>query len=268
VNDQAGYEDVVRLACLAISLGALLAWETLAPRRPRRALSRRWPNVGLFVVDSVLLRLLGIASLGGAALFADDLGWGLLNQFDAPAPVEFIAAFVLLDLGMYVQHRLFHGPKWLWRLHAVHHADTEFDVTTGLRFHPGEMVVSFALKAAVIVAIGASLWAVIAFEAMLNAASLFTHANVRLSPRADAALRMLVVTPEMHRIHHSTARDEHNRNFGFLFIWWDRWFRSYRAEARLPQRTMPIGLDYNRHAESQTLLALMIQPFTRPNSDS
>src|SRR5262249_8714453 len=147
---------------------ALLVAETFVPRRRRRAPTHRWPNVGLFVADTIVLRVLGIASLSGAALFAGDLDWGLLNQFAAPAPVEFGIAIVLQDLGMYVQHRLFHGPRWLWRLHAVHHTDVEFDVTTGIRFHPGEMVVSYALKALVVVAVGASAWAVVAFEVLLN----------------------------------------------------------------------------------------------------
>jgi len=262
VIDPLHSEPLLRAACFALSIGVLIAAETFAPRRRRRRLSRIWPNAGLFVVNGLGARLLGISSLGVVAATAAANGWGLFDRYDAPPWVEMPLSLVLLDFGMYVQHRLFHRLRWLWRLHAVHHADTEFDVTTGIRFHPGEIVVSFALKALVVIAAGASVWSVVIFEVMLSSASLFTHANLRLPSTVDAALRNLVVTPDMHRTHHSAERDEYNSNFGFLLIWWDRWLGTYRARSRAAQDTMPIGLDDYRRPDQQTLTASILQPLS------
>ena len=254
-------ESLVRAACFALSIGVLIAAEAFAPRRARRRLSQRWPNVALLVLNGGVTRVLGLSSLGVIAATAAANGWGLFNQIAAPKWFELPGSVVLLDFGMYVQHRLFHRVPWLWRLHAVHHVDTEFDVTTGIRFHPGEIVVSFALKAAVVIAAGASVWSVLVFEVVLSAASLFTHSNVRVPSAVDASLRSLVVTPDMHRTHHSIERDEYNSNFGFLVIWWDRWLGTYRRHSRGAQDTMPIGLVEYRRPDQQTLAAAITQPF-------
>lgn len=259
--DPLHFEPLIRAALFALTIGALIAAETFAPQRMRRAWVRRWPNVALFALDGAVVRLLGLSSLGLVAAAAAANGWGLFNRFAAPPWIELPVSVVLLDLGMYVQHRMFHRAPWLWRLHAVHHADMEFDVTTGIRFHPGEIVVSFALKAVVAIAVGASVWSVVVFEVVLSTASLFTHANVRLPVAVDASLRSLVVTPDMHRTHHSTERDEYNSNFGFLVIWWDRWLGTYRARSRNAQDTMPIGLAEYRYTDQQTLTAAIVQPF-------
>jgi sterol desaturase/sphingolipid hydroxylase (fatty acid hydroxylase superfamily) len=161
---------------------------------------------------------------------------------------------------------VFHWLPWLWRLHAVHHSDTSFDVTTGVRFHIGEVLVSFALKTLVVLALGASIWSVIAFETLLSSASLFTHSNVRFSTGTDAALRSIVVTPDVHLVHHSVECDEHNCNFGFLLIWWDRLFGSYRTMPRGDPQSMPIGLSDFRDDGAQRLGALLIQPFSPPHT--
>jgi sterol desaturase/sphingolipid hydroxylase (fatty acid hydroxylase superfamily) len=266
VIDPIDDESLLRAVCFAASISALLTAEALAPRRPRRAPQRAWPNVGLFVLDGIVARVAAASSLGVVAVAAGANGWGFFNRFAAPTWLALPLTVLLLDLGMYVQHRLFHRLRWLWRLHAVHHADTEFDVTTGIRFHPGEIVVSFALKALVVVAAGASAWSVVVFEMVLSSASLFTHANLRLPPAVDATLRNLIVTPEMHRTHHSIERDEYNSNFGFLLIWWDRWLGTYRARSRAAQDAMPIGLADYRGAEQQTLAALLLQPLSATNS--
>jgi len=253
-------ESLVRAVFFALSIGALIGAETFAPRRSPRRLSQRWPNAALFVLNGGVGRVLGLSSLGVVAATAAAHGWGLFNRISAPPWFELPFSVVLLDFGMYVQHRLFHRVPWLWRLHAVHHADTEFDVTTGIRFHPGEIVVSFALKVAVVIAVGASVWSVVVFEVVLSTASLFTHSNVHLPAAIDASLRSLVVTPDMHRTHHSIERDEYNSNFGFLIIWWDRWLGTYRARSHGAQDTMSIGLSAYRRPDQQTLWAAIIQP--------
>ena len=195
-----------------------------------------------------------------ATVAANVRHWGLFAQIDAPDLLETSADIIALDASVYLQHRLFHGLPWLWRLHAVHHSDTSFDLTTGIRFHPGEAVTSFAMKAATVVILGASPWAVLVFEVLLSTASLFTHTNVRIPRRVDAALRRLIVTPEMHRVHHSVARDEQNSNFGFLLVWWDKVFGSYRAAGRLDSASMQIGLRDLRNSAAQSFAALLRQP--------
>lgn len=262
VNDPLAYEPGIRALAFCVTTAALILAEAHRPRRPRRGLRQMWQNVGLLLANTVAVRLVSATSLAGFAVIATANGWGLLNRFDAPSWAEFGIAVVALDLNMYVQHRLFHWLPWLWRLHAVHHSDTWFDVSTGVRFHVGEILVSFAIKLLVVLALGASVWAVIVFEALLSAASLFTHANVRLAKSLDTTLRYMLVTPDVHRVHHSTEYDEHNRNFGFLLIWWDRLFRSYRAIPRGDPQTMPIGLSEFRAEPDQRLVSLFVQPFS------
>jgi sterol desaturase/sphingolipid hydroxylase (fatty acid hydroxylase superfamily) len=237
------------------------------PRREQRPWRGVGSNVLLFVTNTVLVRLLSATSLVGASVFAATQDIGLLNVTVLPTAVGFVVAIVALDFGMYVQHRLFHVIGWLWRFHAVHHSDTCFDLTTGIRFHPVEMVVSLFVKMLFVVLLGASPLAVVGFEILLSSASLFTHSNVGLPVRVDAQLRRAIVTPDMHRIHHSTLPIEHNRNFGFLISWWDRWLGSYAAEPESGHEAMTIGLDVFRGSREQSYGGLLGQPFRAASSE-
>jgi sterol desaturase/sphingolipid hydroxylase (fatty acid hydroxylase superfamily) len=235
----------VRLAAFLGVFAAMAAWEALCPRRarlfPRRV---RWvSNFGMAALNTVLVRLLFPVAAVGFASVAAERGWGLLNAFDAPFWLSFGLSLLLLDMAIYFQHVMFHAVPLLWRLHRVHHADPDFDVTTGSRFHPIEMALSMGVKLAAIALIGAPAAAVLAFEVLLNACAMFNHANVRLPSRVDAALRRVMVTPDMHRIHHSMAMVEANSNYGFNLACWDRLFGTYRAEASLPQERMAIGVE-------------------------
>ena len=255
-------EPWLRSCLFVASVSALGIAERVSPRRPGRSVRGLVVNAALLFVDTLVARVVAATSLIGLAVTAQSMQWGLLTHVTVPAWLEFGIAIVLLDASMYLQHRLFHWVPWLWRLHAVHHSDTEFDVTTGIRFHPGEILVSLAIKAAVVIALGASPWAVLAFETLLSSASLFEHSNVRIGPRLDALLRRMIVTPDVHRVHHSVDRGEHNSNFGFLLLWWDRLFGSYRGSPRDDPRTMQIGLAAFRADTDQRFDALLMQPFS------
>ena len=261
VDELAQLEPTLRAAVFITTVAMLVAAERLRPRRTFRP----WPmikaNVGLLITDTLIVRLVSTTSLVGLAFYAADQGWGVLNVTTGPVWLEFIVAVVILDLVLYTQHRVLHWLPWLWRLHSVHHADPAFDVTTGVRFHPGEILVSLAIKALAVLAIGASPMATLVFEILLSSASLFTHANVALPPRFETRLRQLIVTPEMHRVHHSHDPEEHNRNYGFLISAWDRLFGSYRGEAALPQERMHIGLNEVPEIEAQKLGAMLALPF-------
>jgi len=240
----------------------MAAWEFAAPRRVQ-AIGRlsRWPhNLGLLIVDTLLVRVLFPAAALGAAVFSQTRGWGLLNLVAAPAWLEVVLALIVLDLAIYAQHVLFHRAPVLWRLHRVHHADLEFDVTTGVRFHPVEIVLSMLFKLALVTALGASPLAVLAFEVLLNATTMFNHANVRMPVAADRVLRWFVVTPDMHRVHHSILRRETDSNFGFNIPWWDRLFGTYRAQPEAGHDGLTIGLDSFRSRSELRLDRLLLQP--------
>src|SRR5437667_1965990 len=201
------FEGAIRLAAFVAVFAAVALWEALAPRRTRSCWRRaRWPhNLGLLPVAGALVRVLVPGAALAVAMTAAGSGWGLLNALALPGWAAIAAGIALLDLAIYFQHVMFHAVPALWRLHRVHHADLEFDVTTGTRFHPIEILISTAIKCAVIAAIGASAIAVLVFEVLLNATAMFNHANARLPERLDRRLRWLVVTPDMHRVHHSAA---------------------------------------------------------------
>jgi sterol desaturase/sphingolipid hydroxylase (fatty acid hydroxylase superfamily) len=264
------HELAVRLGAFFAIFALMALWEAAAPRRARLFSRRaRWPNnLALVVLNGVVVRLaFPVAAVGFAALAAER-GWGLLNAFEVPAWVAIPAAVIVLDLAIYLQHVMFHAVPVLWRLHRVHHADPDFDVTTGARFHPIEIVLSMLIKLAVISVLGAPAVAVLAFEIVLNAAAMFNHANVRLPSGADRILRWFLVTPDMHRIHHSVEVDETNSNFGFNLPWWDRLFGTYREAARLPQERMTIGVQgLGGYAQCVRLPGLLVIPFQGAGTD-
>lgn len=219
--DLLAHEPAFRLTVFLGVLAAMALAEVAAPRR-RREIPRllRWTNnFGLVLIDTALVRLVFPLAAVGLALTLESRGVGLLNEWQVPSWVAVFIGIVALDLAIYVQHVLFHAVPALWRLHRVHHADLEFDVTTGLRFHPLEILLSMAIKLGVVAALGPPAIAVLLFEILLNATSLFNHANLRLPRRVDAVLRLLVVTPDMHRVHHSIHPEETNSNFGFNLPW-------------------------------------------------
>jgi sterol desaturase/sphingolipid hydroxylase (fatty acid hydroxylase superfamily) len=257
------HEPAIRLGAFAGILAAMALWELFAPRRPQ-AIGRatRWPgNLGIVVIDSLLVRLVFPTAAVGVALIAEARGWGLLHAWEVPAWLATVAGVIALDLAIYLQHVLFHAVPVLWRLHRMHHADLEFDVTTGVRFHPIEILLSMGIKLGVVVALGTPAMAVLVFEVLLNAISMFNHGNVRLPARLDRMLRWVVVTPDMHRVHHSVAPRETNSNFGFNLPWWDRLFGTYRAQPAAGHDRMTIGIDQFRDPRDLRLDRMLIQPF-------
>ena len=256
-------EAFIRLACFFGVLAAMAGWEALAPRRSR-SVSRlaRWPNnLGIVVVDTLLVRLLFPTLAIGMALLAAERDWGLFNNLVVPYWLAVLVSVVLLDLAIYFQHVMFHAVPALWRLHRMHHADLDFDVTTGVRFHPIEILLSMGLKIMIVVALGTPALAVLIFEVLLNATSMFNHGNVRIPRGLDRVLRWLVVTPEMHRVHHSILARETNSNFGFNLPWWDRLFGTYRAQPQAGHEAMTIGIEQFRDPKFLRLDRLLVQPF-------
>jgi len=247
-----------------LGLFALMAvWETLGPRRTR-LLPRmgRWPgNIGVALLDTLLTRLVAPAGAVGFALLADTRHWGMLHQIDLRAWVEGVIAFAILDLAIYLQHRLVHAVPVLWRFHRMHHADVDLDVTSGARFHPAEILLSLGIKFVVITALGAPAVAVLLFEVVLNGTAMFNHSNVRIPLLLEKTARWLVVTPDMHRVHHSVLRRETDSNFGFNFPWWDRLFGTYRSEPEAGHEGMKLGLEEFRDPRELRLDRLLTQPF-------
>jgi sterol desaturase/sphingolipid hydroxylase (fatty acid hydroxylase superfamily) len=263
-------ELIVRLGAFASGFLVIALWEMMAPRRAR-SLDRlsRWPgNVGVVVLDTLLVRVLFPTATVGVALMAEARGWGLFNLLSLPAAVSVIASVLLLDLAIWAQHALFHWLPILWRLHRMHHADLDVDVTTGIRFHPLEILLSLFIKFAVVTTLGAPALAVLIFEVLLNLSSMFNHANIRLAPRLDRIARLLVVTPDMHRVHHSISRLETDSNFGFNFPWWDRLFGTYRAQPEAGHDAMIIGIEGFRDTRELRLDRLLLQPFRGPEPPS
>ena len=247
-------------------LVAMMLWELAAPRR-RLEVPRviRWSNnLALVVIDTAILRLAFPVLAMGLAGLAQDKGWGLFNVVTLPIWAEVVAAVLILDLAIYLQHVVFHAVPGLWRLHRMHHADLDFDTTTGLRFHPAEIVLSMAIKLAVVGAIGAPPVAVLAFEVILNATSLFNHGNVRLPPSLDRVLRLVLVTPDMHRVHHSSDPRETNSNFGFSVPWWDRLLGTYLAQPAKGHERMEVGIEQFRTERDLWLDRMLIQPLRGP----
>lgn len=260
------HEGVLRLGSFGAALLVLAALQWRWPARgDSRPAARQWTNLSLVAIDTLVLRVLFPVLAVGFAMTVDTRGDGLFGALHWPGWLEFVLAVVLLDLAIYWQHRLHHAIPWLWRLHRVHHSDTGFDVSTGVRFHPLEIALSMAIKLGLVRLLGPPAAAVVVFELLLSLGSLATHTDCALPAGLDRRLRWLLVTPSMHRIHHSVLRDEHDRNYGFHLSLWDRLFGSYRAAPVRMETTMPIGLPVFREPAQQRLLALLWQPF-RPRS--
>ncbi|XKH60664.1 sterol desaturase family protein [Halomonas sediminis] len=255
-------EPLIRGAVFAFVLLAMALWEIAARRRPQRIQRRqRWPsNLAIVALDTLVVRLVFPLAAVGASLVAAERGWGLFNMIAAPMWLALIVSVVVLDLAIYFQHRLFHAVPWLWRLHRMHHADLEFDVTTGLRFHPLEILVSMGIKLVVVALLGAPALAVLIFEMLLNATSMFNHGNVRLPNWLDRRLRLLVVTPDMHRVHHSIVRRETDSNFGFSVSWWDRLFGTYRDQPAAGHLNMTIGIEDFRKSRTYDWIVCFSSP--------
>src|SRR6516162_944320 len=258
-------EPILRLGCFFGVLVLMTLWEVLTPRRPRsiRRLLRWSNNLGLVVLNTLLVRLLFPLAGVGMAFHAQTMGWGLFNIVAPSAWLAIAGAVLLLDLTIYGQHVMLHAVPLLWRLHRMHHADLEFDVTTGLRFHPGEIVVSMLIKLAAVLVLGPTPIAVLIFEVVLNATSMFNHGNVQVPAGLDRVLRLFVVTPDMHRVHHSIDRRETDSNFGFNVPWWDRLFGTYRAQPALGHDRMTLGIDRFREPRELWLDRMLWQPLRR-----
>ena len=259
-------ESVIRLGIFLSAFAFLAVWERITPKRAR-SFTRwvRWPsNLGIAVLNTILLRVLFPVAAIGLAVVAEQREWGLLNNLDLPSWLAVFIAVILLDLAIYLQHVLFHAVPLFWRLHRMHHTDLDFDVTTAIRFHPIEILLSMGIKMAVVAALGAPALSVLIFEVLLNATAMFNHGNIRIPTGIDKILRLFVVTPDMHRVHHSIIRYETNSNFGFNFPWWDRVFGTYRAQPEAGHENMTIGIEQFREDKELRIDKLLTQPFRGP----
>jgi sterol desaturase/sphingolipid hydroxylase (fatty acid hydroxylase superfamily) len=263
VESLADAEPILRLAAFAVIFAAVGLWESARPRR-RRCFARtaRWPhNLGLLAIDIVVAWLIAPGAAIAVAIAAENGHWGLLNNVSLPAWGAVVVAVILLDLAIYFQHVMFHAVPILWRLHRVHHVDLDFDLMTGIRFHPFEILLSVLIKCAAVTAIGAPAAAVVVFEILLNVTAMFNHANASVPARAERWLRWFVVTPDTHRVHHSIRYDESSSNFGFNLPWWDRLFGTYKPEPGAGHEAMIIGVDVLRDPGERRLARLLLQPF-------
>ena len=255
-------EVLLRLSVSVGLLSVFVVWEWLAPRR-RVAAHRgvRWSgNLGIQLIDALVLRLFFPGAAVGVAVWLQHQDIGVLAWLELPFVLEALISLLVLDLAVYVQHVFAHRWPWLWRLHRMHHSDLHLDATSGLRFHPLEILLSMVWKSLVLVALGAPPAAVLLFELALNGTAIFNHANIRLPARWDRKLRWVVVTPDMHRVHHSIYRQETNSNYGFNLPWWDRCFGTYREQPRDGHADMRIGIPQFRQFPESRLDRLLLQP--------
>lgn len=257
-------EALIRVSFFATVFAIVAILEVLTPRRVRTASkSRRWvSNLTLITLNPLSVRLVFPILPVGVALLASERSWGLLNNINLPSFLEVAIGVLALDLTVYLQHVLHHAIPLLWRLHMVHHADLDYDLTTGLRFHPIEIIVSMALKLAAIMMLGPPALAVLIFEVTLNATAMFNHSNINIPAASDRLIRLFLVTPEMHRVHHSVVIRETNSNYGFAFPWWDRIFGTYQNQPAAGHNMMSLGLSQFRDIKKQTPLQLLIMPFS------
>ncbi len=259
-------EAWLRIGVFLTILAAMAFWETILPKRPWKSRRRiRWTHhLVLSAVNTAVVRIALPVTVAAYALHLESIGFGLLNVLGLPAWIKVVCAILLLDLAIYAQHVLFHKIPLFWRLHRMHHTDLDFDVTTGIRFHPLEILLSMAIKFAIVALIGAPATAVVIFEIILNATSMFNHGNVRLHPGADRILRLFIVTPDMHRVHHSVIRRETDSNFGFNVPWWDRIFGTYNKAPEAGHDGMTIGLEIFADVSETRVDRLITQPFRNP----
>ncbi len=260
-------ESFARLISFAVALGVLTVFEVIFPRRPLNdSKNRRWfENITMTVFNTGVIRIFALFLPLLPAYLAINLEGaeqGLLNIIALPYTVKIIIAVLLLDLIIYLQHIMFHAVPLLWRLHMMHHSDLDFDLTTALRFHPVEIVISLFIKMGAVYVLGAPFLSVVIFEIVLNTAAMFNHSNIAIHPLADSIIRTLIVTPDMHRVHHSVRINETNSNFGFNFSFWDRIFGTYKPQPVGSHTSMTIGLSHNRKVERVNFLRLLLMPFT------
>ena len=257
-------EAKIRLISFVVVYLGVAVWEIVSPKRQLLdSKSRRWlHNLGIILLDNLVLRLLLPGMVIAVAVAAAQSNWGLLNYLDLPTFMAIIIGVLVLDLIIYLQHLMFHAVPLFWRLHMVHHTDLDIDVSTGLRFHHLEILVSVGIKMAAVAALGPPVIAVLIFEVLLNGTSLFNHGNIRLTEKMDRFLRRFLVTPDMHRVHHSVIIRETNSNFGFNVSWWDRLFGTYRPQPAAGHEKMTIGLSTYRNGHELTLPMLLKLPFS------
>jgi sterol desaturase/sphingolipid hydroxylase (fatty acid hydroxylase superfamily) len=262
------HESAIRLGFFLGTFVLLAAWELFAPRRvPGTSKVIRWTNnAALAIVNIVLVRVLFPLAAVALAVFVNERGAGLFNMFTIPYPLAIVASVLAFDLAVYLIHLAFHTAPVLWRMHRVHHADVDFDVATAVRFHPLQMVLSTLVKFAVILVLGTPVLAVLVFEAVFHALLLFNHANVHIPPAVDRVLRWFVVTPDMHRVHHSIRLAETNSNFGFALPWWDRLLGTYRAGPAAGHERMTIGIERFRARRDSWLDRMLLNPFSSASS--
>ena len=261
-----GHEEIVRLGFFFGILSLMLICEVIFPMRKNNLISsysRKFHNLGIVVFNTVTLRLVFPVVAVGVAQWCQNNNIGFLHYLDIPTWLVVLIGFLILDLFIYLQHVLFHYLPLLWKIHRVHHADMEYDVTTGLRFHPIEIILSMIIKFAVIIFIGAPVLSVIIFEIVLSSAAMFNHSNIKIPKIVDKILRLLFVTPDMHRVHHSIIPSETNTNFGFNFPWWDRLFGTYLAQPIEGHDKMIIGVNKFREPKNLHLHRMLIQPFIK-----
>jgi sterol desaturase/sphingolipid hydroxylase (fatty acid hydroxylase superfamily) len=257
-------EPAIRIGFFVGVFALVALWELVAPqRRPTVSKALRWSsNLSLVVLNSVLLRLMFPLAAVGMAAFSAVNGWGLLNHFHVPLWAAVPLAVIAMDFVIWLQHVMVHAVPVLWRLHRVHHADPDYDLTTGARFHPIEIVLSMMIKIATVAVLGPPVLAVVIFEVLLNAAAMFNHGNIRLPAELDRVLRWVIVTPDMHRVHHSVEEEETNSNFGFNLPWWDRLFGTYLEQPRAGQLGMTIGIHgHTDLREVASLDGMLLMPF-------
>ena len=258
-------EGVNRLTIFVGILAVMIVWEILSPRRQlQHSRWQRWAaNFSLSILSTLIIRF----TLAGAAVYGATLAskhnWGVLNLVDLPNWLLILLSLVLLDLAIYGQHRASHQWKWLWRFHKVHHTDLDFDVTTAIRFHPIEIILSMCYKFIAILIIGVNIDAVIAFEIILSSCALFNHSNIKLPIAVDKIIRLFIVTPDMHRVHHSVIQRETDSNYGFSISFWDRLFKTYTAQPESGHEKMTIGLNQYQHVPEVSLPRLLLMPFAR-----
>ena len=260
------YETIIRLGFFIGIFLVIALWELIAPMRKLKiSKKKRWlNNLVLVVLNTLVLRFIFPTTAVGVALLCNNYGLGILNVLDIPLWFKVVIAFLVLDFAIYTQHVLFHYLPLLWRFHKIHHIDLDYDVTTGLRFHPIEIVLSMLIKFAVICFIGAPVLAVVIFEVILNGLALFNHGNIRLFKRLDSFLRLFIVTPDVHRVHHSTVPSETNSNFGFNLIFWDKLLGTYKNQPKKGHILMDIGLEgYKDSNTTQRLKSMLKIPFLR-----